>query len=71
MTRPFVRTRGGLLVALVVLTAVGFELRTVAAMLFGLEIPAEPYMLAVLLVVAVAGVLMEFSRSTARASHGR
>jgi CHASE2 domain-containing sensor protein len=65
MTGPFVRTRGGLLVVLVVLTAVGFELRTLAAMLFGVDLPAVPYMLAVLVVVAIAGVLMEVSRTSA------
>jgi CHASE2 domain-containing sensor protein len=65
MTGPFVRTRGGLLVVLVVLTAVGFELRTLAAMLFGVDLPAVPYMLAVLVIVAVVGVLMEVSRTSA------
>jgi hypothetical protein len=71
MTRPFVRTRGGLLVVLVVLAAVGFELRTVAAMLFGVDLPAAPYLLAVLVAVAAAGVLMEFSRSTSATGQGR
>lgn len=64
MSRPAVRTRGGLLVTLVVLTAVGFELRTVASMLFGVDLPAAPYMLVVLVAVAVIGVLLEFSRTT-------
>lgn len=63
MSGPLVKTRGGLFVALVVLTAIGIELRTVAAMLFGIELPFGPYVLAVLLAVALAGVLLEYSRT--------
>lgn len=71
MNRPLVKTRGGLLVVLVVMVAVGFELRTVAGMLFGIEIPIGPYVLALVLVVAAVGILAELSRSAPGTEQGQ
>jgi amino acid transporter len=71
MNRPLVKTRGGLLVVLVVLAALGFELRTVVGMLFGVSVPMGPYVLALLLVLAAIGVVAELSRTTVSDKQGQ
>ncbi|MEF8783483.1 MAG: hypothetical protein V5A39_10975 [Haloarculaceae archaeon] len=71
MNGPPVKTRGGLLVVLVVLAALGFELRTVIAMLFGIRIPTGPYVLALLLVLAAIAVVAELSRTTVSDTQGQ
>lgn len=58
-TTPFARTRGGLLVALVVGAVIGFELRTVFGMLLGVDLPVGPYVVAVLGVLAVFAMLAD------------
>lgn len=55
--------RGGLLVGLVFLAAVGFELRTVLGMIFGIDVPTGPYFALVALVVVAVGLWYEFRRS--------
>jgi hypothetical protein len=66
--QPIVKTRGGLLIALVFMGAIGFELRTVVGMFLGIDIPAEPYFVALLAIVSVFGVLADLSRTRAKAS---
>lgn len=51
-TTPFARTRGGILVGTVVVGIIAFEIRTVLGMLFGIDVPLEPYVIAVLVVLA-------------------
>ncbi len=64
MTIPqFVRTRGGMLVGLVVIAAIGFELRTVLGMFFGIDLPATPYIVALIGIVSVIGIVLDISRS--------
>lgn len=58
-----VRTRGGLLVAIVMTGAIWFELRTVVGMLFGYDIPAVPYLVGGLVIVSVLAVLADLSRT--------
>lgn len=65
MTLPsFVRTRGGMLVGLVMLGAIGFELRTVAGMLFGVDLPAAPYFIGMVALLSIIGVYLDVTRST-------
>jgi amino acid transporter len=71
MNRPIVKTRGGLLVMLIVIAALGFELRTVIGMLFGIHVPTGPYVLALLLVLAAVGVVAELSRTTVSDKQGQ
>lgn len=65
---PAIRTRGGLLIAIVFIGAIGFELRTVVGMFFGIDIPAEPYFVALLAIVSVIAVLADLSRTRSNAS---
>jgi hypothetical protein len=60
-----VRTRGGLLVMLVVFAVIGFELRTVIGMLFGVSLPATPYFMAVVGLLALVGIAADILRSSA------
>lgn len=71
MNRPLVKTRGGLLVVLIVIGAVGFELRTVIAMLLGIRVPTGPYVLGLLLVLAAIGMVAELSRTTVSDKQGQ
>ncbi|QCC51666.1 hypothetical protein [Halapricum salinum] len=52
-TTPFAGTRGGILVGTVVVGIIAFEIRTVLGMLFGMDVPLEPYAIAVLVVLGV------------------
>jgi hypothetical protein len=58
-----VRTRGGLLVGLVVMAVIGFELRTVLGMLFGVDLPATPYIVVMIAILSIIGVLLDVSRT--------
>ena len=58
-----VRTRGGLLIAIVMTGVVWFELRTVVGMLLGVDIPAVPYLIAGLVVISALAVFADLSRS--------
>ncbi|MEF8886232.1 MAG: hypothetical protein V5A30_00380 [Haloarculaceae archaeon] len=62
--RPPVRTRGGLLVAVVVGLVLWFEARTVAGMFFGVTLPPVPYMLAGLVVVGALAVVADVTRTS-------
>jgi hypothetical protein len=64
MSGPIAKTRGGLLVGLIVLGGVLNELRTVLAWLFGIHIPSGQYVLGLLLVLVTVAVVAELSRST-------
>jgi hypothetical protein len=59
-----VRTRGGLLVGLVMMGAIGFELRTVIGMLFGVDVPAAPYFVGMVAILSIVGVYLDVARST-------
>ena len=71
MSGPLVKTRGGLLVMLIVIGAVGFELRTVMAMLLGIHVPTGLYVLGLLVVLAAVAVVAELSRTTVSDKHGQ
>jgi hypothetical protein len=62
--RPPVRTRGGLLVAVVVGLVLWFEARTVAGMFFGVTLPPVPYMLAGVVVVGALAILADITRTS-------
>ena len=65
MTVPqIVRTRGGMLVALVVIAAIGFEIRTVLGMFFGIDLPARTYVIVLLGVLSVIGLVLDLTRTT-------
>jgi hypothetical protein len=64
MSKPWiVRTRGGLLVGLVMMAAIGFELRTVLGMLVGLEVPMTPYLIVMIGLLSALGVILDVYRS--------
>lgn len=64
MSKPWiVRTRGGLLVGLVMMGAIGFELRTVLGMLIGLEVPMTPYLIVMIGLLSAVGVILDVYRS--------
>ncbi|WP_340100699.1 hypothetical protein [Salinibaculum salinum] len=64
MSKPWIiRTRGGLLVGLVMMAAIGFELRTVFGMLIGLEVPMTPYLLVMIGLLSALGVILDVFRS--------
>ena len=70
-TTPFAGTRGGLLVALVVGAVIGFELRTVFGMLLGIDLPVGPYVVGVIVVLAVFAALADtLGRLPDRAGRG-
>lgn len=60
----FARTRGGMLVGLVFAAAVGFEIRTVIGMVFGIDLPMTPYLIVMIGLLSVLGVVMDITRST-------
>jgi hypothetical protein len=69
MSKPWlVRTRGGLFVGLVMLAAIGFELRTVLGMLVGFEVPMTPYLIVMIALVSIIGVVLDVFRSTEEAA---
>jgi hypothetical protein len=55
--------RAALLVGLVFAAALGWEFRTFLGMLFGVEVPTVPYVVALLVVVLGVGLWYSFSRS--------
>jgi chromate transport protein ChrA len=59
-----VRTRGGLLVGLVVAAVIGWELRTVLGMLVGFDVPMTPYLIAMIGLLSVLGVVLDVFRSS-------
>lgn len=59
---PLVRTRGGLLVGLVIAGAIGFEIRTVLGMIFGIDLPATPYLIVMIALLSVFGVVADIYR---------
>ncbi|MEF8785309.1 MAG: hypothetical protein V5A45_05195 [Haloarculaceae archaeon] len=64
MSKPWiVRTRGGLLVGLVMMGAIGFELRTVLGMLIGFEVPMTPYLIVMIGLLSALGVILDVFRS--------
>ncbi|MFB6297645.1 MAG: CbaC protein [Salinirussus sp.] len=71
MNAPEVRSRGGLLVWLVVAIVVGFEARTAAGMFLGIDIPAVPYVLGLLTVAGLATMALDLVRSTGASEPGR
>lgn len=58
-----VRTRGGLLVGLIVIAVIGFELRTVLGMLIGLDVPMTPYLIAMIGLLSIVGIVLDVFRS--------
>jgi hypothetical protein len=70
-TPRVVQTRGGLLVGLVIMAVIGFELRTVVGMLFGVDIPATPYVIAMIALLSIVGVLIDVSRTAKSEATGR
>jgi hypothetical protein len=64
MSKPWVvRTRGGLFVGLVMMAAIGFELRTVLGMLVGFDVPMTPYLIVMIGLLSVLGVVLDIFRS--------
>jgi uncharacterized membrane protein len=66
-----VRTRGGMLVGLVVIAAIGFEIRTVLGMFFGIDLPATPYLIVMIGILSVIGIILDLSRTSGGDSAGR
>jgi hypothetical protein len=65
MKSPFqVRTRGGLLVGLIVTAVIGFELRTVLGMLIGFDVPMTPYLIVMVGLLSVIGIVLDVFRTT-------
>ena len=65
MSKPWIiRTRGGLLVGLVMMAVIGFELRTVLGMLIGLEVPMTPYLILMIGLLSALGVILDVFRSS-------
>lgn len=62
MSAP-VRTRGGLLVGVVVALVVWFELRTVVGMFFGLTLPPVPYMIGGIVLVGILALVADALRT--------
>jgi hypothetical protein len=62
--RPPVRTRGGMLVAVVVGLVLWFEARTVAGMFLGVTLPPVPYMLAGVAVVGALALAADITRTS-------
>lgn len=60
----FARTRGGMLVGLVVMAAIGFEIRTVLGHIFGIDTPATEYVIVMIALLSIVGVIMDVTRST-------
>lgn len=58
-----VRTRGGLLVGLVVTAVIGFEIRTVLGILIGFDVPATPYILVMIGLLSIIGIVVDVFRS--------
>jgi len=67
----FARTRGGMLVGLVVVAAIGFEIRTVLGMFFGIDLPATPYLIVLIGILSVIGIILDLTRSTGGDSAGQ
>jgi len=64
MSKPWIiRTRGGMLVGLVMMAAIGFELRTVLGMLIGFEVPMTPYLMVMIGLLSALGVILDVLRS--------
>lgn len=57
------QTRGGMFVALVILGAIGWEIRTVLGMFFGIDLPATPYLIIMIALLSVFGVVADVYRS--------
>lgn len=69
MSKPWlVRTRGGLLVGMVMLGAIGFELRTVLGMFIGIDIPMTPYVIIMVGLLSVVGIVLDVFRSSSEAA---
>lgn len=69
MSKPWlIRTRGGLLVGLVMMAAIGFELRTVLGMLIGFEVPMTPYLIVMIGLLSVLGVVLDVFRSRSQST---
>jgi hypothetical protein len=65
MNKPWIiRTRGGLLVGLVMMAVIGFELRTVLGMLVGFEVPMTPYLILMIGLLSALGVILDVFRSS-------
>jgi hypothetical protein len=60
-----------MLVGLVVVAAIGFEIRTVLGMFFGIDLPATPYLIVLIGVLSVIGIIIDLSRSTGGGSAGQ
>lgn len=72
MTVPqFVRTRGGMLVGLVIIAAIGFEIRTILGMFLGIDLPATEYVIVLIGVLSVIGIIFDISRTTGGGSSGQ
>lgn len=59
----FPQTRGGMLVGLVIVGAIGFELRTVLGMFLGVDLPMMPYIVVMIAVLSIVGVVIDVFRS--------
>jgi hypothetical protein len=53
------------------MAVIGFELRTVVGMLFGVDIPATPYVIAMIALLSIVGVLIDVSRTAKSEATGR
>lgn len=62
--RPPVRTRGGMLVAVVVGLVLWFEVRTVVGIFFGFTLPPLPYMIAGVMVVGALAIVADITRTS-------
>ena len=72
MSAPWLaRTRGGMFVALVVVGAIGWEIRTVLGMFFGIDLPATPYLIVMIGLLSVFGVIVDVYRSANSNAVGR
>jgi hypothetical protein len=60
-----------MLVGLVVIAAIGFELRTVLGMFFGVDLPVTPYVVAMIAVLSAIGVIFDLSRTAGGGSANR
>lgn len=65
------QTRGGMFVALVVVGAIGWEMRTVLGMFAGIDLPALPYLIGMIALLSVFGVVADVYRSAEATTAGR
>jgi uncharacterized membrane protein len=60
-----------MLVALVVIAAIGFEMRTVLGMFFGVDLPVMPYVVVMIGLLSVIGLVLDITRTAGGDSTGQ